>query len=378
MIDAPGRNQPRFPPALESTVRAEILARLERLGPIAAYGSAACGADILCLECMAELGGELHIVLPFSAEEFRATSVDLQPQSDWGDRFERLLERANEVLVISQRPPPVGESIFQYSNLILTGLAKLRAQMLDTNLHGIAVWDGEPAAGEGGTGSIADLWQRSGIAFDHVPVDTGADQAPAKPATVTSRLTGRSNGDSGTWSFEYKIESMLFADAVGYSRLTEDQIPLFFNYYAGLIADYNRESPYKALHIETAGDGMYLVFDDPGTAGHYALGLSERVNTEDWAGKGLPEDLNARIALHCGPVFVGRDPITGMPLYTGNHTSRTARIEPITPPGLVYASSAFAAVAAARGVSSLHFSYIGRTQLAKDFGVLPLYHVKKQ
>jgi hypothetical protein len=60
------------------------------------------------------------------------------------------------------------------------------------------------------------------------------------------------------------------------------------------------------------------------------------------------------------------------------HTSRTARIEPITPPGQVYASSAFAAVATARDVRGLRFSYIGRTQLAKDYGVLPLYHVKRE
>lgn len=378
MIDGPDRSEPRFPPELETAVRADIRARLERLGPVAAYGSAACGADILCLECVAELGGELHIVLPYSAEQFRVTSVDVQPQGNWGDRFERLLKKANEVLVISQRPPPVGESIFQYGNLILTGLAKLRAQMLDTDLRGIAVWDGKPAAGEGGTGSIADLWQRSGIAFDHVPVGTNTVAEQPQPAAVPSQLTSRPNGGSGTWSFEYKIETMLFADAVGYSRLTEDQIPLFFNYYAGLIADYNSASPYQAVHVETAGDGMYMVFDDPGTAGQYALGLSDRINAEDWAGKGLPDNLNARIALHCGPVFVGRDPITGVPLYTGNHTSRTARIEPITPPGLVYASSAFAAVAAARGIGSLHFSYIGRTQLAKHYGVLPLYHVMQR
>ena len=375
MIDAPGRDEPRFPPALERSVRDEIRSRLQRLGPVAAYGSASCGADILCLECVHELGGELHIVLPFSAEQFRATSVDFQPEGRWGSRFESLLDKAKEVLVISQRPPPVGESIFEYNNLILTGLARLRAQMLDTNLHGIAVWDGKPAAGEGGTGSIAGLWQQSGIPFDHVAV--GTDAAATKPASAAVQSIGRHKGDDATWSFEYKIETMLFADAVGYSRLTEDQIPLFFNYYAGMVADYNESSPFKAVHTETAGDGMYMVFDDPETAGRYALGLSERLNREDWASKGLPGDLNARIALHCGPVFVGRDPITGLPLYTGNHTSRTARIEPITPPGLVYASSAFAAVAAARDIRSLHFSYIGRTQLAKDFGVLPLYHVKR-
>ena len=170
---------------------------------------------------------------------------------------------------------------------------------------------------------------------------------------------------------------MLFADAVGYSRLSEDQIPLFFEHYAGAIARFNETTDFRAEHIETAGDGMYMVFDKPHAAGHYALGLSDLVNGCDWSRLGLPADLSARIGLHCGPVFVGQDPITGMPLYTGIHTSRTARIEPITPPGQVYASSAYAAVAAARGIEGLRFSYIGRTQLAKQYGALALYHVKR-
>ena len=376
MIDAPGRAAPRFPPELESNVRADIQARLKRLGPIAAYGSAACGADIICLECVQEQGGELHIVLPFPADEFRAMSVDLRPEGQWGERFNRLLESANEVLVVSLRPPPAGETIFEYSNLIMTGLARLRAQMLDTRMVGIAVWDGQPSVDSGGTASVVAMWRNAGIPIEHVPLGAAEHAAPdAAPVIPGHSALSKQDAGSG-WAFDYKIETMLFADAVGYSRLTEDQIPRFFECYAGTIADYNETSPAKAVHIETAGDGMYAVFEDPEAAGHYALGLSKRINQVDWLRMGLPEDMNVRIGLHCGPVFVGRDPITGLPLYTGNHTSRTARIEPITPPGQVYASSAFASVTVARGIRSLHFSYIGRTDLAKDYGVLPLYHVK--
>ena len=91
----------------------------------------------------------------------------------------------------------------------------------------------------------------------------------------------------------------------------------------------------------------------------------------------MPVKLSTRIALHCGPVFVGIDPITGAQLYSGIHTNRTARIEPITPPGQVYASSAFAAVAALSDNTDLRFSYIGRTQLAKHYGALALYHVQR-
>jgi class 3 adenylate cyclase/tetratricopeptide (TPR) repeat protein len=376
MIDAPGRAQPRFEAQMEDRVRADIRARLESLGPVASYGSAACGADILCLECMRDLGGEIHIVLPFPVEEFRQTSVDLRDDGDWGRRFERLLDDASEVLVVSQKPPAGTTSTYEYANLIMTGLARLRAQMLDTHLQGLAIWDGEAPGEAGGSASVVAMWQASGMPLERVILDSG-DATPPPPVTVASG--GReSNGDQSRWPFSYSVETMLFADAVGFSRLTEDQVPLFYEEYVTPIAEFTDACGCSAVHIETAGDGMYMVFDDPCEAGLYALGLSELVNSRDWESVGLPADLGVRVGLHCGPVYVGRDPITGRPSYTGVHTSRTARIEPITPVGQVYASSAFAAVATARNVTGLRFSYIGRTRLAKSYGVLPLYHVKRE
>lgn len=374
MIDVPGREQARFPPELEGAVRARIHEHLDRLRPVAAYGSAACGTDILCLECVEELGGELHIVLPFPAGYFRAESVDLAPGGSWGERFEKLLARADEVLVIGDQPPPRGESTFEYANLVMTGLARLRAQMLETGMQGLAVWDGRGAGGAGGTGSVIDLWRTSGVPLHHVDIATTERPSPAADVAAPAAARGDTRGEDG---FDYRIKTMLFADAVGYSRLTDEQIPLFFAHYLGAVAALNEQTAYRAEHIETAGDGLYMVFGDPASAGHYALELSELVAGTDWPGLGLPADMSTRIGLHCGPVFVGRDPVTGRPLYTGSHTNRTARIEPITPPGQVYASSAYAAVAAATGVEGLRFSYIGRTQLAKQYGKLALYHVTR-
>jgi hypothetical protein len=370
MIDAPGRSRPRFPAQLEDEVRVDIRRRLGQIGPVAAYGSAACGTDILCLECVQELGGELHIVLPFPAEQFRAESVDFCHGGQWGERFERLLESANEVLVIGERPPSGGNSTFEYANLIMTGLARLRAQMLDADLQGLAVWDGTEAGGEGGTGSLVSIWKENGVALEHIAV-AADDDRPTPAQDPQEASTGEK------WAYEYAIKSMLFADAVGYSKLSEDQIPLFVEYYLGAIAEFNEQIGYNAVHVETAGDGMYMVFDEPRDAAHYALGLSELISSRDWQSVGLPTSMGARISLHCGPVFVGVDPITGSPLYSGSHTSRTARIEPITPPGQVYASSAFAAVASLQSIEELRFSYIGRTALAKDYGVLPLYNVTR-
>ena len=86
---------------------------------------------------------------------------------------------------------------------------------------------------------------------------------------------------------------------------------------------------------------------------------------------GLPAGFNLRIALHCGPVYCGATRSPDAPLYTGPHTSRAARIEPITPPGQVYASSAFAAVAAASGTEgiSLVTSARSRSRRSRFAGV---------
>jgi hypothetical protein len=372
MIDTPGRTRRRFAPEMEAAVQAEIRQRMQQLAPVAAYGSAACGADILCLESALELGAELHIVLPFPVESFLATSVELRKGGRWGERFRHLLTNASEVLVISEHPPDGDVSAYEYTNLIIAGLAKLRAQMLDTRLQGLAVWDGSDTGDRGGTASVVKLWRDSGVPVDHVEID-----AETAPPAHSASAEGPAVIDKPGWAYRYSMEAMLFADATGYSRLTEEQIPLFFAHYMGAIADLNKSTNYKAVHIETAGDGLYMVFDDTDSAAHYALELSELITGRDWSRYGLPETLGIRIGLHCGPVFVGRDPVTEHPLYSGTHTSRTARIEPITPPGQVYASSAFAAVSAARRVAGLRFSYIGRTRLAKHYGILPLYHVKR-
>jgi class 3 adenylate cyclase len=376
MIDAPGRAQARFEPRMEGAVRADIQSRIESLAPVASYGSAACGADILCLECMRELGGEMHIILPFPVEQFLETSVDLRKDAGWARRFEQLLEDADEVLVIGEKPPAGEASTYEYANLIMTGLARLRAQMLDTGMQGVAVWDGQDSGEPGGTASVISLWQQAGVPVECIMLN--AAPPVVAPPSVAHADSNMSSDAGKHWPFTYSVETMLFADAVGYSRLTEEQIPLFYEHYVGAIAEFNDSTGCNAVHVETAGDGMYMVFDDPCAAGLYALELSEIINSRDWEDVGLPANLGIRVGLHCGPVFIGRDPITKLPLYTGVHTSRTARIEPITPPGQVYASSAFAAVATARDVRGLRFSYIGRTQLAKDYGVLPLYHVKRE
>ena len=54
--------------------------------------SAASGVDILALECAVQLGLGLRVVLPFSRQQFRATSVADRGE-DWGLRFDAILQQ---------------------------------------------------------------------------------------------------------------------------------------------------------------------------------------------------------------------------------------------------------------------------------------------
>lgn len=370
MIDQAARAAPRFPIELEAAMAAAVRKKFAILRPLAAYGSAACGSDILCLEAMREIGGETHIVLPFPAEEFHRVSVDFAP-GGWGERFERALAAANSVTVTSDHRARGSSATFEYANLVLTGMARLRAQALHTHLLGFAIWDGRPSAGRAGAAELVRIWQSQNVALEQIrtaEVPADASLLASAPLLLDQPLAG----------FSHENRAMLFADAVGYSGLSEDQTPHFINQFLGAVAELNARTAQRPEHIETTGDGLYMVFGSVRDAGNYALQLSRLVTGTDWASRGLPGGLSIRIALHCGPVYCGRNPVTGSPLYTGPHTSRTARIEPVTPPGQVYASSAFAAVAAATGVGDLAMQYIGRMPLAKGYGLLGLFHVRQR
>ena len=367
MIDGPERATPRFPASFEGAVRDALRARIAALAPLAAYGSAACGVDLLCLELARDAGAETHVVLPFPADEFRRASVDFAGEG-WTRRFERALESADSVTITSDHRASGSAATFEYANLVLTGLGCLRAQRLETSVRALVVWDRSAAGAGGGAASQVALWSQRGLEVDSV--DLAALRGAPTRGAVDPPLPELTSPRAG-----HALRSMLFADVVGYSRLNEDQIPCFVSAFLGAVAALNRETAHRPEHTETAGDGLYFVFRDAGDAAHYALQLSALVRGTDWGARGLPPQFNLRMALHCGPVHCFDDPLTGRPLYTGPHTNRAARIEPITPPGLVYASQAFAAVAAAQGVSGIDLRYVGTVALAKGYGSLPLYHV---
>ncbi|HEX8189876.1 MAG TPA: tetratricopeptide repeat-containing protein, partial [Pyrinomonadaceae bacterium] len=197
MIDAPGRERPRFPAAGERVARAKIREAVEkemrREGGVASgYAGGASGGDILFHEVCAELGIQTRFYLAVPPGEYVRKSVKQADESlpegaelTWVDRFWRLHnERAARKQV---RGPlsdatgvPDGEGhlylpawlrekkgygIWQRNNLWMLFNALDEAcdpQSADPNITLIALWDGAAGDGPGGTGDLVNKVEHLG------------------------------------------------------------------------------------------------------------------------------------------------------------------------------------------------------------------------
>src|SRR4051812_23992029 len=112
------------------------------------------GADQVAAEVALELGWELQAVLPFDRAHYRASLAN----DDSRERFDSLLERASCVLELPRDPQRALDAY------VMTGRATVaRCDIL------MAVWDGLPPRGRGGTGEVVQLGLTRGTAIIHVP-----------------------------------------------------------------------------------------------------------------------------------------------------------------------------------------------------------------
>jgi class 3 adenylate cyclase len=376
LIDRPDRSSPRFPQTVEPAVRDAIDAKVAALRPGFGYASAGCGGDILFLESLARIGAASHIVLPYNREQFRLDSVDFVPGSNWSQRYDQVLAGAAELVLASDHPIGGGMS-YEYGFRLLDGAARVKADDLDSDLVCLALWDGQPGDGRGGTSSSVEHWQRAQRTIELIDLAALAAQVGVVSQVGPVSQVEPLDQVAHEKQFDTEIVGLLFADAKGFGRLTEPEIPLFVEHFLGTVAAAIRRAPLAPLQVNTWGDGLYLVFDSVVSTGLFALELIDAVRAIDWRARGFTNDISVRIGLHAGPAYVCIDPVTVRRNYLGAHVSRAARIEPIAPPGEVYASGAFAALARADQVDAFRCTYVGQTPLAKGYGTFPTYVVRR-
>jgi hypothetical protein len=178
MIDAPERQQPRFPATCEEEVREAIRSELQNIiaDPRNALGIAggACGGDILFHEECARLGVRTRLRLSLPPGSFIARSVT-HAGGDWVSRFRSLMYQHGESIEILAEDEDLpawlrGKAhydIWQRTNVWLLEEA-LSVGAPETAL--IALWDGEPGDGPGGTQHLVETANLRGVRVAILPI----------------------------------------------------------------------------------------------------------------------------------------------------------------------------------------------------------------
>lgn len=178
MIDAPGRERPRFPADKEQVAREKIKAAIVEemnsgAGVACGYAGGASGGDILFHEVCAEVGIPTRLYLAIRPQKYVTTSVQKAGQQ-WVERFWELYNehsRQKQVRVLSETTDvkddreylpawlrsKQGYGIWQRNNLWMLFNALDEGcdpKTGDPNITLIALWDGMGGDGPGGTGDL--------------------------------------------------------------------------------------------------------------------------------------------------------------------------------------------------------------------------------
>lgn len=178
MIDAPGREKPRFPADKEVIAREKIREAIVKemntgAGIASAYAGGASGGDILFQEVCAELGIPTRLYLAIPPQQYVTSSV-AKAGAEWVRRFWNIYNAhaaRNLVRVLSEAIEVKQDSdnlqawlredytIWQRNNLWMLFKALDEGcdpKTGDPNITLIALWDGEGGDGPGGTGDLVD------------------------------------------------------------------------------------------------------------------------------------------------------------------------------------------------------------------------------
>ncbi len=322
--------------------------RLKKLNIGIAYVSVTSFTDILFAEAVLSLRDtELHVVLPFSIEEIRHLFETTRGNDNLLQRFEFIMQKATKLYELSYICALGNEQNYEFSTAFTTGMATLRGRWLNTHVHYLD----DQCLKNAECGTSFHRNDCSTIHYQEQPVDF--------PDTASRH-----------------IYAMMFADVKNYSRLNENQLLLFAHHFMDHTARMIQPFSQSLIFKRTTGDGFFFVFNNLSDALDFALVFRKHVTEMNWPDFGLPDSLTVRISLDAGPIFSYHDKVADSTDVCGKYVIRAARMEPITPPGEIYASESFAALAASRGVDQAEFAYAGRIRLPKDFGIIPVYHVR--
>jgi len=312
---------------------------------LVAFGSIFSGADIFIAEALLAIGADLHLVLPCAADICRAFLADMA----LGDRFDTLVAAATTVSIVTPEGDPGEPTVLNLALRQARGQALLRGAALLTPVQVLVCGEGE-----------ADL---------RAPVPDGSDLG-----RLTAAWPDIGRNDP-VWS-RRTVRAIVFGDVKGFSTIAEIQHAAFLDVVVGGFAVALESLQAHVEYAETAGDGLYIVLSDVVAAVQTCFALHQSIDPARLAAAGLPPDLLLRLSAHVGPVFRGLDRVIGRQKFFGKEVIRTARIEPVTPPGETYVTEQFAAALYCETGAAYACEYVGNQPMAKGFGECRMYSLR--
>jgi class 3 adenylate cyclase len=363
MIHGLGKS-PGIDPSDELNLRQQIRDLLEKHKIKIAYGSLACGADLMVAEEILDYEGELNLILPFSKDEFKEISVSPAGR-EWDDRFDKTFAKATSVTYIVDHAYIDMDILFEACSLQGMGMAHLRSHTLGSKAYQIALWNGLPAKNKAGTKGAIERWENLGLKNLIIKVPE-----PKVKSNFSIKTPEKSKVE-----LRRQMKSMIFADIKGYSKLMEAQLPKFVAQWLKQLNTIAGKSSKEILYVNTWGDAIFMVVNSVSAAAKIALGLSKIFPPSQLDTFGLPNNIGLRVAAHIGPIFETSNPVTGQIEFFGTHVVKTARLEPCTPVRSVYVTEPFAALLSIEAHGEYDCEYVGNQPLPKNSGNIRMYNL---
>jgi hypothetical protein len=168
-IDAQDAGERRFPPGNEAAVAVRVRNLMVSTASQGVVCSAACGADILALEGAAQLGLPRLVVLPFSRQQFRATSVADRGE-EWGRRFDTILQQLPGGAIVELNLSPDNAEAYATVNSKILDEATGWASRTGRRALAAVVWNGFSR----GANDLTDAFRRLAVDgnLETIPVPT--------------------------------------------------------------------------------------------------------------------------------------------------------------------------------------------------------------
>ena len=346
-----------------------------------AFGALSCGADILCAEAIINAGHPLHLILPFNGDIHRQMLPEPHT-NQWRTRFDQCLNAARSITIINDTGELIDEPALDYAREQAMGRALLHAHLLDAQVRLLCLNDKQDANRETDTAPtsrenntthrLIKRWQALGLPCDELTLKNIKRDTQTHLPTTAPQPSERFSA------------AIIFGDIKGFSQIPESQLPAVLDEVLPRMAAVLERHSEHCRYRNTWGDGLFVVMNSANSAAQLCTQLHQTLdrlfnepnNKDEVSQHPNQPRIALRLGVHFGPMLCRHDPLLGRENIFGNHVSRTARIEPVTPPGQTYVTDAFAARLQLEQESAFTTEYVGAIEAAKGHGSLPMYLLK--